>query len=101
MLTMVVTRWRRRFRSNRRTGHSLLDLLIPTPLNPPGLPSPPTLSPQPTPLSTPLPSWLEEPIPSPVIQEPCLSFPQESNIVMTLLWLNKAGEGLFSEVLVT
>ena len=69
MLTMVVTRWRR-FCSNQRMGYSHLDLLIPAPLNPLGIPPPPTLSPQLTPLLTPFPSWPAELTPFPVTQEP-------------------------------
>ena len=83
-LTMVVTRWRRRFRSNRRMGYYLLNLLTPAPLDPQGLPPLPTLSPRLTLPSTLLPNWLKEPIPSPVAQGLHLPFPQGNNIIMTL-----------------
>ena len=51
-----------------------------------------------TPLSTHLPSWPDEPTPFLVTQEPP-SFPQGNNIVMTLRWLNEAGEGLTDKAL--
>ena len=99
MLTMAVTRWRRRFHSNQRTGYSCLDLPTPTLLDLQGVPLPPILSPQLTPLSTPLPNWLTEPTLSPITQEPHLPFPQGNNIIMTLHWLNEAGGGLSNKVL--
>ena len=80
-------------------GYPHLDLLIPTLLNPIGIPPLPTLSPQLTLQSTPFPNWPTEPTPSLITLEPHLSFPQENNIVVMLCQLNEAREGLANEVL--
>ena len=99
MLTMAVTRWRRRFHSNQRTGYPHLNLLIPTLLDPLGIPPLPTLSLQWTLPLTPLPRWLTEPTPSPTTLELHLPFLQGNDIVTMLCQLNKAGEGLSNKVL--
>ena len=80
-------------------GHSHLDLPIPAPLNPPGIPLLLNLSPQLILPLTPFPSWLEEPPLSLITLELHLPFPQGNNIVVTLHWLNKVGAGLTDEVL--
>ena len=98
-LTMVVSRWWRRFHSNQRMGYPNLDLPIPAPLNPQETPPLPTLYPQLTPPLTPLPSWPDKPTFSLITQEQHLPFPQGNNIVAMLHQLNKAGEGLADEVL--
>ena len=98
-LTMVVTRWQRRFCSNQRMRYPNLDLPTPAPLDLQGTPPPPALYSQLTPLLTPLPNWLDELTPSLVTLELHLLFPQGNNIVTMLCQLNEAGEGLTNKVL--
>ena len=98
-LTMAVTRWRRRFHSNQRTGYPNLELPTPVPLDLQDIPPPPNPYPLLTLPSILLPNWPDEPTRSLVVSEPRLPFPQENNIVATLCRLNKAGEGLANEVL--
>ena len=93
-VTTAVTRWQRRFHSNQRAGYLNLELPTPALLDLPGTPPPPTLYPQPTRPSILSPSWLDEPTPSLITQEPHLPFPQGNNIVVMLHQLNEAGEGL-------
>ena len=94
-----MTQWREQCRLARRMAvHPLMPELIPTPLIPPEVPL--LLNPFPplTLLSTHLPNWPDEPTLSLVTQElpPC---PQGNNIIVTLCWLNMAGEGLTSKAL--
>ena len=96
---MVVTRWRRRFRSNQRMGYPNLELSIPALLNLQGTPPLPTLYPRQTLLLTPFPSWLNKPTLSLTAQGLHLPFSQGNDIIATLHRLNEAGEGLANEVL--
>ena len=98
-LTTVVSRWRRRYRSNQRVGYPNLDLPIPIPLDPQGTPLLLTCYPQLTPQSIPLPSWQDKPTSFLATLELHLPFPQENNIITTLHRLNEAGEGLADKVL--
>ena len=96
---MEVSRWRRSFHSNQRVGYPNLELLTPAPLDPQDIPPPPTLYPLLTLPSTLLPNWPNKPTYSLAILGPHLSFPPENDIIVTLCWLNKAGEGLANKVL--
>ena len=98
-LTMAVTRWWRRFRSNQRMGYPWLELLTSALFDLQGTPPLPIHFPPLTLPLIPLPNWLGEPIPSPTALEPHPLFPQENDIVAMLCQLNGAGEGLADKVL--
>ena len=95
----LMAQWREQCRLNRRmevhppTAELTHTLHI--------LPEPPhllSLYPPPIPPSTLLPSWPNKSTPSLITPE-LLPFPQGSNIITTLCWLNEAGEGLTDEAL--